>query len=118
MNLKNSRKSVAFNDFSIFSQGTPQSIQLVSSLQKSVVRPSATQNQGNKTLQPVSPRGILNAQKNTLKASGNSGNVVNTGHGNQMLTFAAQQQVTYSILSFFPTEKAFYKLEKKVFEVT
>lgn len=51
------------------------------------------QNQGGKTLQPVSPRGLLSAQKHTLKTTGNAGNVVNAGHGNQMLTFAAQQQV-------------------------
>ncbi|KAK6637648.1 hypothetical protein RUM44_008070 [Polyplax serrata] len=94
-------------------QGAPQSIQLVSSLQKSIVRPSVAQNQGGKTLQPVSPRGLLSAQKHTLKTTGNAGNVVNAGHGNQMLTFAAQQQLQLALQKQAQLQQCYQQNQKR-----
>lgn len=79
-------------------QGNAQSIQLVSSLQRPC-RSSTNQVQGSKNIQAIASRGIINAQKSSLKTAGNSqisGSVTTTGLGNQVLTLTAQQQVSAS----------------------
>ncbi|KAL0273255.1 UNVERIFIED_CONTAM: hypothetical protein PYX00_005968 [Menopon gallinae] len=80
-------------------QGNPQSIQLVSSLQRPC-RSTTNQIQGSKNIQTIASRGLINAQKGSIKTAGNSqisGSLTTTGLGNQVLTLTAQQQLQLAL---------------------
>lgn len=99
--VKNPNQRTSTSTSMSVAQGTPQSIQLVSQLQRSTGRPGVNQIQGTKNVQPIASRGILNAQKNAInKTTTNSqisGNLANANIGNQVLTLAAQQQLQLAL---------------------